>query len=80
MKTAAEIKAFVKAYQNIMAYVNANDVRTIALMLSTGYDEEEIRAEFPEATTVSDAYLLWHAAKEFTTPLPTFGIAAKKEK
>ena len=67
MKTVAEIKAFVDAYQKIMAYVDANDVEPIATMLSEGADEDEIYANFPEATSVIDAYLLWYAAKEFAT-------------
>ena len=62
---ANEIEAFVTAYQCSMAYVDANDVRTIALMLSQDVDEDEIYDLFPEATSVIDAYLLWYSAKEF---------------
>jgi hypothetical protein len=61
----AEIQAFVDAYQNIMAYVNADEVRHIAEMLAAGVDEDEIYEQYPDATSVIDAYLLWGKAKDF---------------
>jgi hypothetical protein len=61
-----EIKAFVNAYQNIMAYVDAYDVKPIAEMLAAGVDEGEIYDKYLDAQSVIDAYLLWNAAKEFT--------------
>ena len=62
---ANEIKAFVNAYQNIMGYLDANDVEPIAIMLSEGVDEDEIYDKYFDATSVIDAYLLWYSAKEF---------------
>jgi hypothetical protein len=62
---ANEIKAFVNAYQNIMGYLDANDVEPIAIMLSEGVDEDEIYDKYFDATSVIDAYILWGAAKEF---------------
>jgi hypothetical protein len=61
-----EIQAFVDAYQDIMAYVKADDVKLIAEMLAAGVDEDEIYDQCPDATSVIDAYLLWGAAREFT--------------
>ena len=60
-----EIKAFVNAYQNIMAYVDADDVKPIAEMLAAGVDEDEIYDKYFDAQSVIDAYILWGAAKEF---------------
>jgi hypothetical protein len=61
-----EIQAFVDAYQNIMAYVKADDVKPIAEMLAAGVDEDEIYDTYGDAVSVIDAYLLWDAAREFT--------------
>jgi len=61
-----EIHAFVNAYQNIMAYVKADEVRHIATMLAAGVDEDEIYDMYGDAVSVIDAYLLWDAAREFT--------------
>jgi hypothetical protein len=64
MKTE-EIKAFVNAYQKIMAYADANDVEPIAIMLSENADEGEICDKYGDAVSVIDAYLLWDAAEKF---------------
>jgi hypothetical protein len=61
-----EIQAFVNAYQNIMGYVDADDVKPIAEMLAAGVDEDAIYDKYFDAQSVIDAYLLWDAAKEFT--------------
>jgi hypothetical protein len=63
MKTEKEIKAFVAAYANCMAYVNGPTVETIALMLSANYDEGVITDRFDGAQSVIDAYYLWDQAK-----------------
>jgi hypothetical protein len=65
MMTDEELKAFVNAYQNIMAYVDADDVRPIAEMLAAGVDEGEICNAYIDAVSVADAYILWGAAKKF---------------
>jgi len=62
---AEEIKAFVFAYQNAIAAVDADIVEPIAIMLSEGVDEGEICDKYPDAVSVADAYILWGAAKEF---------------
>jgi len=63
MKTEKEIKAFVTAYANCMAYVNSPTVETIALMLSANYDEGVILDRFDDARSVIDAYCLWEQAR-----------------
>ena len=63
MKTEKEIKAFVDAYANCMAYVNSPTVETIALMLSANYDEGVILDRFDDARSVIDAYCLWDQAR-----------------
>ena len=63
MKTEKEIKAFVAAYANCMAYVNSPTVETIALMLSAHYDEGVIIDRFDDARSVIDAYCLWEQAR-----------------
>ena len=65
MKTAKEIEAFVEAYGQCMGYESKENVRTIALMLSVGYDEEKISESFFQPTTVMDSYLLWGHAVAF---------------
>ena len=65
MKTAKEIEAFVEAYGQCMGYESKENVRTIALMLSVGYDEERISERFSESRTVTDAYILWGHAVAF---------------
>jgi len=65
MKTAKEIEAFVEAYGQCMGYESKENVRTIALMLSTGYDEEKISDRFSESRLVIDAYILWNHAIGF---------------
>lgn len=63
MKTEKEIKAFVAAYANCMAYVNSPTVETIALMLSANYNEGVITDRFDGAQSVIDAYYLWDQAR-----------------
>lgn len=65
MKTAKEIEAFVEAYGQCMGYESKENVRTIALMLSMGYDEEKILERFSESRLVNDAYILWGHAIGF---------------
>jgi len=62
MRTMKEIKAFVKAYGNICAYVPEKQVEHIVFMLCMARDEEEIYHLYPEAVTVIDAYLIWGLA------------------
>ena len=62
MKTVKEIKAFVKAYGNICAYVPEKQVEHIVFMLCMGNPEEEIYELYPEAVTVIYAYLIWRTA------------------
>jgi hypothetical protein len=62
MKTMKEIKAFVKAYGNICAYVPEKQVEQIVFMLCMGRDEDEIYKLYPEAMTVLDAYYIWGLA------------------
>lgn len=63
MKTEKEIKAFVAAYANCMAYVSSPTVETIALMLSARYDEGVITDRFGDAQSVIDAYCMWDQAR-----------------
>jgi hypothetical protein len=63
MKTEKEIKAFVAAYANCIAYVNSPTVETIALMLSADYNEGVITDRFDGAQSVIDAYYLWDQAR-----------------
>ena len=65
MKTAKEIEAFVEAYGQCMGYESKENVRSIALMLSMGYDEEKRSERFPESRMVADAYILWGHAIGF---------------
>jgi len=62
MKTVKEIKAFVKAYGNICAYVPEKQVEHIVFMLCMGRDEKEIYELYPEAVTVIDACYIWRTA------------------
>ena len=63
MKTAHEIKAFVDAYSRICGYVSKTDALAIATMLAQDIDEDDIYAEYFDATSVIEAYLLWDAAQ-----------------
>lgn len=65
MKTEKEVKAFVAAYANCMAYVGSPIVvETIVLMLSAHYDEGAIIDRFGgDAQSVIDAYCLWEQAR-----------------
>ena len=62
MRTVKEIKAFVKAYGNICAYVPEKQVEHIVFMLCMERDEDEIYKLYPEAMTVLDAYYIWGLA------------------
>ena len=63
MKTAYEIKIFVDAYSRICGYVLQTDALAIATMLAQNIDEDNIYAEYFDATSVIEAYLLWDAAQ-----------------
>ena len=63
MKTTHQIKAFVDAYSRICGYVSQKDALAIATMLAQDIDEDDIYAEYFDATSVIEAYLLWDAAQ-----------------